>query len=225
MEKWKKVDFTKIGFPCDSPITYMVSNLGRVRKLKNGKDKFIGRYSLKKSDIKYYGSTVQIKFMVASCFFKDYEHGKYKIEFYNNDARDCSIKNLDIKLFKKNIVHDISKETEELYINYLENENLSKMAYYVITKYNLKFTPFYNYEDIKQELIFYIWCNLYKFDEKRNVFSNFDHFVFLEMYTCIKNLIKNKMRHLDFFVDLTLDSILTNYDSSDKSNLLIDLFC
>lgn len=34
MEHWKKVDFLKLGFPCNnSTDTYLVSNEGRVKKI------------------------------------------------------------------------------------------------------------------------------------------------------------------------------------------------
>lgn len=188
-----------------------------------GIEKYIGRYSLKKSDIKYMGTSIQIKCIVASAFFPEYQHGIYKIDFKNNDARNCSFKNLDIKLLKKHEIHEVSQEIINLFLDYLENENLNKMCYHVIYKSNIKFTPFYNYDDIQQELICYLYNKLYEYEERIKDFRNFDQFIFYKLYDGMRGIFKRKLRNADFFTFYNLDTMINNYDHQDKNSLMKDL--
>jgi len=212
---WVEVDFKKLGWFSNPKRKFFVNRDGLVSTLdKNGHYKNCGCYSCNKSRIRVKGTDIQIKFIVASTFFSQYIHGKYNVNFIDNDVSNCAFKNLFITLKTSKTVKNISNKTLQMFNDYLEKGSLNKMAGWILNKKDFFPDIMYSDEDAKQELISFCFYKLYQYDEKKEKYRDFEQFIYFKMFDAFCLVVQKKdkyAKHITFSIDSIIDSFEKGY--------------
>jgi len=218
-EIFKKVDFNCLEKPFLNDIDnkYFISNLGQVKKdnkiisLTNKNNKrliFRINYNNKRYEI-------GVASLIA-IYFIDKNFNSYTIKFKDKNCINCKLEN--ITLVYKHMYRTKSDYLLDLFNEFIHTDKHKRIIYSLLSRKLIVFKPYFNYEDLYQEFILYLYEHLNLFSKKKH--ENMIKFSFSIFRTWYSKYIISKIRKEKFDYDY-----LEKYQESNSTyNMLYQVY-